>query len=195
VPDTFQYLGMTVTQNRSKRSIAMDQIGYINRILDHFEKANCRKLSTPLEVGHMPNAIQADEQPFDTGMYQKAVGSILYAALGTRPDITYAISVLGRYAAQPSTLHCEAIKHLLGYLRRTCEYKLTIYDPRLQHDSNSIVCYADADLGGEADSSTSISGIIICALGILVLWRSKKQTLVAQSTMQAEMIATAYGKV
>jgi len=195
VPDTFQYLGMTVTRSRSKRSIAIDQIGYINRILDRFEMANCRKRSTPLEVGHKPHAIQADEQPFDTGMYQKAVGSILYAALGTRPDITYAISVLGRYAAQPSTLHWEAIKHLLRYLRGTCEYKLTIYDPRLQHDSNSIVCYADADLGGEADSSKSTSGIIIFALGILVLWRSKKQTLVAQSTMQAEMIATAYGKV
>jgi hypothetical protein len=148
-----------------------------------------------LEVGHKPHAIQADEQPFDTGMYQKAVGSILYAALGTRPDITYAISVLGRYAAQPSTLHWEAIKHLLRYPRGTCEYKVTIYDPRLQHDSNSIVCYADANLGGEADSSKSTSGIIIFALGIPVLWRSKKQTLVAQSTMQAEMIATAYGKV
>jgi len=128
-------------------------------------------------------------------MYQKAVGSIPYAALGTRPNIMYAISVLGGYAAQPSTLHWEAIKHLLRYLRGTCEYKLTIYDLRLQHDSNSIVCYADADLGGETDSRELTSGIIIFALGILVLWRSKKQTLVAQSTMQAEMIVTAYGKV
>jgi len=195
VPVTFQYLGMTVTPNHSKRSIAIDQIGYINRILDRFEMGNCRKRSTPFEVGYKLHAMKADEQTLDTGMYQKAVGSILYAALGTQPDITYAISVLGRYAAQPSTLDWEVIKHLLRYLRGTCEYKLTIYDPRLQHDSNSIGCYADADLGGEADSSKSTSGIIIFALGILVLWRSKKYTLVAQSTMQAEMIATAYGKV
>jgi hypothetical protein len=123
-------------------------------------------------------------------MDQKAVGSILYAALGTRPDITYAITVLGRYAAQPSTLHWQAIKNLLCYLRGTSEYKLTIYDPWLQHDSNSIVCYAIADLEGDADTGT-----IIFVLGILVLWRSKRQTLVAQSTMQAEMITTAYGKV
>jgi len=33
VPDTIQYLGMTVTRDRSKRSIAIDQIGYINRVL------------------------------------------------------------------------------------------------------------------------------------------------------------------
>jgi hypothetical protein len=85
--------------------------------------------------------------------------------------------------------------HMLCYLRGTCEYKLTIYDPRLQHDSNYIVCYADADLGGEADSSESTLGIIIFALGILVHLRLKKQTLVAPYTMQAEMITTAYCKV
>jgi hypothetical protein len=49
----------------------------------------------------MPHAIQADEHPFDTGMYKKAVGSILYTALNTRPDITYAITFMGRYEANP----------------------------------------------------------------------------------------------
>ena len=57
------------------------------------------------------------------------------------------------------------------------------------------MCYADADLGGEADTSKSTSGIVVYALGTLVIWKSKKQSVVAQSTMQAEMIATAYGKV
>jgi hypothetical protein len=56
------------------------------------------------------------------------------------------------------------------------------------------VCYTDANLGGEAESSKSTLAIIIFALGILVLWRSKKQTLVAQWRMQAEMIATVYGE-
>jgi hypothetical protein len=102
VPDTFQYLGMTVTRDRSKRSIAIDQIGYINRVLDRFEMTDCRKRSTPMEIGYKPHVIQPElgEQPFDARTYQKAIGSILYAALGTRPDITYATSVLGRYAAQ-----------------------------------------------------------------------------------------------
>jgi len=186
---------MTVTRDRSKRSIAIDQIGYINRVLDRFEMTDCRKGSTPMEIGYKPQAIQAEEQPFDARTYQKAIGSILYAALGTRPDITYATSVLGRYAAQPSTLHWEAVKHLLRSLRGTSDYKLTIYDPSLGHDSQSILCYADADMGGEADTSKSTSGIIVYALGTLVIWKSKRQSVVAQSTMQAEMIATAYGKV
>jgi hypothetical protein len=104
VPDTFQYLGMTVTRDRSKRSIAIDQIGYINRVLDRFEMADCRKRSTPMDIGYKPYAIQVEEQPCDSRPSQKSIRSILYAALGTRPDITYATSVLSRYAAQLSTL-------------------------------------------------------------------------------------------
>ena len=194
---------MTVTRAPSKRSIAIDQIGYINRVLDRFEMTDCRKRTTPMVIGYKLHAIQPElgEQPFDARTYQKAIGSILYAALGTRPDITYATSVLGRYAAQPSTLHWKAVKHLLQYLRGTSDYKLTIYDPHLGHDSNlghdslSILCYADADLGGEADTSKSTSGIIVYTLKTLVIWKLKKQSVVAQSTMQAELIATVYGKV
>jgi len=128
VSDTFQYLGMTVTRDRQRKSIAIDQIGYIKRILNRFEMTDLRKLMTPMEIGYKPHAIPANEEPFDSGVYRKAIGSNLYAALSTRPDITYTVTALGRYAAQPSTLHWEAIKHLLRYLRGTAEYKLTIYD-------------------------------------------------------------------
>jgi len=57
------------------------------------------------------------------------------------------------------------------------------------------LCYAYADFGGEADTSKSTLGILIYTLGTLVIWQSKKQCVVAQLTMQAEMITTAYGKV
>jgi hypothetical protein len=55
--------------SRSQQTV--DQIGYINRVLDRFEMADCRKRSTPMEVGHKPHAIQTElgEKPFDTGMY------------------------------------------------------------------------------------------------------------------------------
>jgi len=48
-----------------------------------------------MEIGYKPHVIQPElgEQPFDGRMYQKAIGSILYAALRTRPDIIYATSV------------------------------------------------------------------------------------------------------
>jgi hypothetical protein len=65
VPDTFQYLGMKVTQDRSQRSIGIDQISYINRVPDRFEMTNCQKCSTPIKIDYKPHAILVEEQPFD----------------------------------------------------------------------------------------------------------------------------------
>ena len=68
-----------------------------------------------MEISYKRHTIQLEpgEHPFNSRMYQKAIHSILYATLSTRPDITYAPAALGKYAAQPSTLHWEAMKHLL----------------------------------------------------------------------------------
>jgi hypothetical protein len=57
------------------------------------------------------------------------------------------------------------------------------------------LCYADADLGGEADTTKSTSGIVVYTVGTLIIWKFKKQNAVAQLGIQAEMIATAYNKV
>jgi hypothetical protein len=157
-----------------------------------------RKRMTPMEISYKPHTIQANEEPFESRMYRKAIGTILYAAFGTQPDIMYTFTALGIYAVQPSTLHWEAIKHLLQYLKGTAEYKGIIYDlarTSLGRDHDSSPCFADADLGGEVDSSKTTSGMLIFILGILVIWKCIMQTIVAQSTMEAEMIATAYGKV
>jgi len=142
---------------------------------------NYRMHTTPMEIYYKLHALQPElgEQSWDARTYQNAMGSIVYAAPCTCPDITDATSVIGRYAAQPSTLHGEAVNHLLLYLQGTFGYKLTIYDTILGHDSQSILCYANADLSGEGDTSESSSRIVVHALRILVIWKSKKQSLVA----------------
>jgi hypothetical protein len=96
--------------------------------------------------------------------------------------------VLGRFAADPSAEHWKAIKHLLRYLVGTSHYSLPIVSPSSRQD---IVVYADADHAGDADASKSTSGWMIYHDGGLIMWRSRKQSLVAQSTMEAELIATA----
>jgi len=56
-------------------------------------------------IGYKPHSVQAEEQMFNSGTYQCAICLVLYAALGSRPDISYATSVPGTDAAKPSTLH------------------------------------------------------------------------------------------
>jgi len=53
--------------------------------------------------------------------YASAVGSIMYAMLCTRPDVSYALSVTSRYQSNLGEGHWVAVKNILKYLRRTKE--------------------------------------------------------------------------
>jgi hypothetical protein len=131
-------------------------------------------------------------EPVDKSVYRQAVGSLLYIALGSRPDIAYAATTLGRYSSNPDQSHWTAVKHLFRYLKATASKKLTITSESARvPNSTPIVAFADADLGGEIHTGKSTTGYLLYVLGNLVLWKSKKQTLVAQSTMESELIASA----
>jgi ATP-binding cassette subfamily B (MDR/TAP) protein 1 len=51
--------------------------------------------------------------------YASAIGSIMYAMICTRPDVSYALSVSSRYQSDPGVAHWTAVKNNLKYLRRT----------------------------------------------------------------------------
>ena len=53
--------------------------------------------------------------------YASAIGSIMYAMLCTRPDVSYALSVTSRYQADPGESHWTAVKNILKYLKWTKE--------------------------------------------------------------------------
>ena len=57
--------------------------------------------------------------------YQSAVGTLMYAMLGTRPDIAYAVSSVSRYAANPTLAHMAAVKRIFSYLKGTIDIQLT----------------------------------------------------------------------
>ena len=57
--------------------------------------------------------------------YQRAIGSLMYAMLGSRPDITFAVSMVSRFASNPTAEHMRAVKRILRYLKGTLNYQLT----------------------------------------------------------------------
>ena len=69
---------------------------------------------TPAEVEHMKQV-----------PYRQLVGALMYLAVATRPDIAYAVGVLGRFSSNPGPSHWKAAKHLCRYLQGTKDYRLT----------------------------------------------------------------------
>ncbi|XP_071694320.1 secreted RxLR effector protein 161-like [Rutidosis leptorrhynchoides] len=118
--------------------------------------------------------------------YASAIGSIMYAMLCTRPDVSYVLSMTSRYQQNPGESHWMAVKNILKYLRRTKDMFL-IYGG--VEEDLTVKCYTDASFQTDRDDSRSQSGYVFILNGGAITWKSSKQKVVAQSTTEAEYIA------
>src|SRR4051812_20727828 len=117
--------------------------------------------------------------------YASAVGSIMYAMICTRPDVSYALSVVRRYQFDPGEIHWTSAKIILKYLRRTKDMFL-IYGGE---DELSVKGYTDASYLTDSDDSRSQSRYMFIINGGAVSWKSSKQETVFASRTEAEYIA------
>jgi hypothetical protein len=205
-------LGMRVTRDRKARTLKLDQEVYITKLLESCQMQDCIKAETPQdprlksseherpESGAI-SAAQADADELDLEYgellrvrYGSVVGSLLYAALSTRPDIAYAVGVLARYVSAPLPQHWRAAKYVLRYLKGTASLGLTFRGSTASSTAVTLgPAYADADWGGNIDDRRSTSGTVTKINGCAVSWKSKKQTSVAQSSAEAEYYAAGEG--
>ncbi|KAI7938875.1 hypothetical protein MJO28_014454 [Puccinia striiformis f. sp. tritici] len=126
--------------------------------------------------------ITSTSDPIDATTFRSVLGSLMYLACGTRPDISYAVNMLAQYSSRPSTLHWEALDHLVGYIRKNPRRALTF-----KAGEKAIKLYVDAGWGGEHERSTT--GYLLQHCGNPITWGSKRQDVVAMSTCAAEYVA------
>jgi hypothetical protein len=118
--------------------------------------------------------------------YHKAVGSLMYASLGTRTDITFAVQSVSRFSLKPGIAHWEAVKQIFRYLKGTRDLWLS-YGNKV----NELDGYADAD-GSMAEDCKAISGYTFLIHGGAVSWSAKRQEIISLSTMESEYVAAVY---
>ena len=118
--------------------------------------------------------------------FASTVGSIMYAMICTRPDVSYALSMCSRYQADSGEGHWMAVKNILKYLRRTKDAFLIYGDGELE-----VTGYTDASFQTDKDDYKSQLGYIFCLNNGVVSWKSSKQKTVADSTIEAEYIDAA----
>ena len=184
-------LGIKITRNREARTLSLSQIAYIDTILSRFSLSDAKPLASPISPGTTLSKADAPSDATEmTQMkkipYREAVGSLMYAAVATRPDITFAISTLSQFLENPGLVHWEAVKRVLRYLSGTKTHALTYGNER--HD---LLGYTDAD-GASQDHRHAISGYAFLIDGAAISWASRKQELVTLSTAEAEYVAATH---
>lgn len=116
--------------------------------------------------------------------YASAVKSLMYAMLCTILDICYAVGIVSCYQSNSGLEHWIAVKHILKYLRRTGDYMLVYSGSDIEPTG-----YTDSDFQSDKDSRKSTSGSVFTLGGGAVVWRSIKQFIIVDSTMEAKYIA------
>lgn len=115
--------------------------------------------------------------------YREAIGSLMYLANATRPDIAFAVNYLARRQLEPTEDDWSSVKRIFRYLRGTSDCGL-IY----RGIDDDLQAMTDASFR-DCEDSTSTSGYIIKLFGDAIGWRSHKQSYVTLSTCQAEYLA------
>jgi len=182
-------LGIHVIRDRKKRTIRISQIKYVEDILKRFNMFDCKPIGTPLDANSKlsktmsPNTAEEEEE-MKKIPYKSAIGSLMYAMLGTRPDIAYAVGAVSQYGSNPGREHWLAVKRIFRYLKGTAHFALEYKKP-----DSSLIGYCDADWAGNIDDRRSTTGYVFLIAGGSVSWSSKKQPTVALSTTEAEYMA------
>ena len=110
----------------------------------------------------------------------------MYLMTGTRPDIAFAVSVVSRNLENPDHSDVVKVKRILRYLKGTIDTGI-VYRP--QQNQNTLLCYSDADHGGDKTTGRSTTGVVCTYAEGAISWFSKRQTSVAISTTEAEVVA------
>jgi len=177
------FLGMEVLQNN--KGIFICQRRYAKEVLEKFGMENSNPVGNPIVPGtRIFNNREGTK--VDSTKFKQIVGSLMYLT-ATRPDITYAVSLISRYMESPTEEHWCAAKRILRYIQGTTDLGV-LYK---REENSELVAYSDSDFAGDLDDRKSTSGSVFLLAGGAISWSSKKQPVVTLSTTEAEYIAAA----
>jgi hypothetical protein len=186
------YLGNRIIVDSNKLTVNIDQTQYIDELLERYEMTDCNPVSIPMVHRLSSNDGGEKLSVKDHELYRNMVGSLLYLACWTRPDISFAVSELSRFVSSPGHHHMAAFKHLIRYLKGSRELGLTYSKPSIcgpMNQPNILWGFVDSDWAGCPDSRRSTTGFTLMLNGAAVSWKSKRQSVVALSSAEAEFMA------
>lgn len=177
--DKISYLGMEIKANRN--GIFVSQPKYTESILERFKFDTVNSAYTPMERGMLTDEknYENDKPLSKDKPYREVIGSLLYLATISRPDISFVVNYLSRFNNNPMESSWKMVKRVFAYLKGTVNYGIWF------NGDTELIAYTDSDYGGDALTGHSTSGVLVMRGGPIV-WYAQKQRLVATSTAEAE---------
>ena len=179
-----QMLGMNLT--RDANSIYLNQSDFVDDILQTYGFSNAKGIKTPMEhnlyLFKAEGTCDADDV---NGTFQAVIGSLMYLATHTRPDIAHVVSYLSQFNNAHNSEHWNQVKRVLRYLVSTRTLSL-----RYSKTGNlNFEAFCDSSWGNDVETGRSFAGHVFKLAGGPVVWESRKQKSVTRSSCEAEYVA------
>ncbi|GJU00314.1 putative ribonuclease H-like domain-containing protein [Tanacetum coccineum] len=175
------FLGLQVTQKDDGIFISQDK--YVDEILKKFGFLTVKTASTPMETSK-PLMKDENVEVVDVYLYRSMIGSLMYLT-SSRPDIMFAVCACTRFQVTPKVSHLHVVKRIFRYLKG--QPKLSLLYPK---DSPfNLEAYIDSDYAGVSLDRKFTTGGCQFLGRRLISWQCKKQTIVTNSTTEAEYVA------
>lgn len=185
-----EYLGITIMRDRTARTLKLNQTKFIEQMIKKFGYEDAFPQKSPMMTNQVLNRERRarEGEPRNANVvsptpFREAIGSLLYLANATRPDISYAVNILSRHQLNPTEVEWKMLDRVFRYLIHTKSLSLT-YRGELE----GVDAYSDASLA-DCKGSITTCGYLVRLYGDIITWKTQKQHYVALSTCQAEYIA------
>ena len=181
--DKFKFIGLEIEMSNNSISISVES--KIIALAEKFGLKDAKLIDTPMEVNY---DLMDDDQvvPELESIYRQLIGSLNFLAITARPDIAFSVNKLAQFTSKPTQRHFKSLKRVVRYLMKTSDLAL-VYESR---EGIAVECYSDSDFASDKNSRKSTSGCITLINDSPVTWFSRKQKCIAQSTCEAEFIAS-----
>ncbi|CAA7267819.1 unnamed protein product [Cyclocybe aegerita] len=163
----------------------------IDKVVSQFGQSDAHPISTPMDPGLKlcrpdPKDITPTERTqLNKLPYRSLVGCLIYLAIGTRPDISYAVQQLSQFLNCYTYAHWTAATRVVRYLKGTRSLALRLGGK----GSIRLLGFTDSDWANCLDTRRSVGGYGFTLGSGVISWTSKKQSTIATSTCQAEYMA------
>ncbi|CAM8883258.1 unnamed protein product [Rhodiola kirilowii] len=184
-------LGMNIDRDRNKRWLKLHQKPYLEKLTAKFYSLSCKSVQIPIAAHFALSKAQCPKNESElirmqSVPYANVIGSIMYAMISTRSDLSYAVSLLSRYMSNPGLEHWHALKYVLAYISGTLSVGL-VYGNKMHVPD--LIGYVDADFASDRDSRKSNTAYVFTFGTNCISKKSQLQPLVALSTTESEYIA------
>ncbi|CAM8990842.1 unnamed protein product [Rhodiola kirilowii] len=184
-------LGMIIERNRNDCFLEIHQKPYLEKVIAKYGNLNSKPVKVPLAPHFLLSKSQSPKTDseivrMEIVPYANVIGSLMYAMISTRLDLSYVISLLSRFMSNLGMDHWLALKHVVAYVKSTIDTGLC-YSKR--KDVLELVGYVDADFGGDRDCRKSTTAFYFTFGMNCISWKSQMQSIVAMSTTETEYIS------